>query len=96
MEKELSELAKVKQCLVDQSDSDSHTRQLLHQAERERDELQSRVVGLERQLDGAVQRENMAGSLNTDMADILSEKDQTIAELEEKLVENDARIHVSE
>ena len=95
MEKELGELAEVKQCLVDQTASDTCTRQLLHQTEHERDMLQERLGSLERQLDGAVRRESMAGSLNTDMADILSEKDQTIAELEERLVENDARIHVS-
>ena len=35
---------------------------------------------------------NIADSLNTDMTDILREKDETIAQLEEKLIENDQKM----
>ncbi len=35
---------------------------------------------------------HIADSLNTDMTDILREKDETIAQLEEKLIENDQKM----
>ncbi len=43
-------------------------------------------------LEQLTRQSNIADSLNTDMTDILREKDETIADLEEKLIQNDSKI----
>ncbi len=52
----------------------------------------AQVAQLETRLQQSHKQSNMADSLNSNMADILREKDETIAQLEEKLIECDAKI----
>ena len=58
----------------------------------DKEKLESHIQDLEKQLDLIRRQSSMSDSLNSNMADILREKDETIAQLEEKLIENDAKI----
>ncbi|KAL8603572.1 hypothetical protein ACOMHN_022524 [Nucella lapillus] len=60
---------------------------------RERDDLENHLEELKSQLCSARKRHsNMEDSMTSDMADLLTEKDDTIAQLEEKLIENDRKM----
>ena len=54
----------------------------------EKEKLENHIQELQSRLDDTERRHSMSDTLNTDMADILREKDETIAQLEEKLIEN--------
>ena len=57
----------------------------------ERESLDKQMVQLRNKYEQALKQHNMADSLNSNMTDILQEKDETIAQLEEKVIEQDRR-----
>ena len=59
---------------------------------QEKKDLQTKIKNMEQRLQSAMKTSNITDHLNTNMADILHEKDETIAQLEEKVIECDNRI----
>lgn len=66
--------------------------QLEKQYNLEKSKLNKHMEELEKELERTRRQSTMSDSLNSNMADILREKDETIAQLEERLIENDTKI----
>ena len=58
----------------------------------EKDKLEMSIVQLKQRLGQVMHQSERTDAINSDMTDGMKERDQTIAQLEEKLIESDSKV----